>query len=657
MRVLIQLVLLALWVGIYASPVSAAPLERAESFRKLGAAELSMLRDPGGVLSLEQVSAPQMANQFKPLPDGLGIGYTDDVVWLRIDLQRAAHAPDRWRLELTSMLLNDVRLFETSPGGAVRVSQAGDRYPFADRSVAYRRPSFDLLLPDEHPQRFFVRIYTDSTISLQLVLWQPSAFESMLQWDSLWIGALIGVVAISVFFFVQAWILNRDRLLLGAAGVTLAFALAAVANLGLLAQYFLPQYPQVADALQPISMAIFFPLLCALFSTALGIRDTYPQFHRLQWITGLLCIAAAISRVFDWYSDIGGRLMMAGMLWGLAWITLAAWMSWRARGRGLPTAVSLSVFTGSFAIAPLIALGILTPSRYFELFWVVGSVGFIVLAQMTTLAEVRSARIQRRMADSRAAEASRQAQQELAWRQQQSIYFAGVAHDLRTPLNALAVGLSNLRRVLEPAAVESLERFNRLQSSTKRLADMIERHLQILRLQQPEFELILVETPIADCLAQVRAVVVDAWPDCESRITVGEGAPAVAVMDNELIVRALTNLMANAARAAPPGTPVDLTVDGDGGGGLRFAVRDFGSGLGDQSIDELFQVHWRRARHMPQAGGVSGGFGIGLPMVHIIATLHNGRLDYRREEDRRTVFTLWIPPLQLAQRTPGSERS
>jgi signal transduction histidine kinase len=543
------------------------------------------------------------------------------------------------------MLLNDVRLFETSPRGVVRVLQAGDRHPFADRAVAYRRPSFDLFLPDEHPKRFFIRIHTDSTVSLQLVLWQPSDFEAMLQWDSLWIGALIGVVAISVFFFVQAWILNRDRLLLGAAGVTLAFALAAATNLGLLAQYLLPQRPELADALHPISMALFFPLLCGLFGKALGIRENYPRLHRLQWVTAALCTAAAISRVFDWYSSVGGRLMMAGMLWGLAWITVAAWMSWRARGRGLPTAVSLSLFTGSFAIAPLIALGILTPSRYFELFWVVGSVGFIVLAQMTTLAEVRSARIQRRLADSRAAEADRQAQRELAWRQQQSVYFAGVAHDLRTPLNALAVGLSNLRRALEPAALESVERFNRLQSSTRRLADMIERHLQILRLQQPGFELMLAETPIAECLEEVRAAVVDAWPDCEFRVTVTEGAPAVAVMDSELIVRALTNLMANAARAAPSGTPVGLTVDRDSGGGLEFTVRDFGPGLRGQSIDALFQVHWRRSHPKPPAAGEPGGFGIGLPMVHIIAELHHGKIAYQRADNGATVFTLTLPRL------------
>jgi hypothetical protein len=98
MRGVMQLVLVALWVGIFASPANASPLERAEPFRKLGAAELSMLRDPGGALSLEQVSSPHMESRFEPLPDGLGLGYTDDVIWLRIDLQRAADATDRWRL-------------------------------------------------------------------------------------------------------------------------------------------------------------------------------------------------------------------------------------------------------------------------------------------------------------------------------------------------------------------------------------------------------------------------------------------------------------------------------------------------------------------------------------------------------------------------------
>ena len=648
----------ALWLGLFAVQADASSsesmptpggvaLQRDESIRKLGSAELSMLRDPSGRLSLEQVRKPEMAQGFRPLPNGVALGYTNDAIWLRIDLRRHADAPDRWRLELTSMLLNDVRLFDDRSDAETKGSQAGDRFAFADRSVAFRRPTFDLFLPDEQPRSFFIRIQTDSTVSLQLVLWQPPAFESMLQWDSLWMGALIGIVAISVFFFVQAWVLNRDRLLLAAAGVTLAFALAAATNLGLLAQYLLPHDPRLADALHPMSMALFFPLLCALFGRALGAHQLVPGFHRTQWITTALCTVAVISRLFDGYSGIGGKLMMAGMLFGLAWITGAAWLSWRARGRGFATAAFLSFFTGSFSIAPLIALGVLAPSRYFELFWVVGSVGFIVLAQMTTLGEVRIARAQRRMADARAAEASRQAQQEAAWRRQQSIYFAGVAHDLRTPLNGLGVGLKNLRRTLDPAEPDVLGRLDRLQSLTRRLADMIKRHLEILRLQQPGFELMLAPTPIAECLAQVHAAVVDAWPEREIRMRIQDGAPTTAVMDLELVVRALTNLVSNAARAAPPGTSVDLEVTSDQTGGVRFLVRDSGSGLGDQPLEELFQVYWRRGHPTARSGLDSSGFGIGLPMAHRVATLHGGRIEYWREDARQTVFMLCLPRLEV----------
>jgi signal transduction histidine kinase len=408
----------------------------------------------------------------------------------------------------------------------------------------------------------------------------------------------------------------------------LAFALTAASNLGLLFQYVLPQLPVLADLIQTLSMALFFPLLFALFGRALSVREMVPWVHRIQYLASALCIGAGVSRLFDLYSAFGGKLMMLGMLGGLGWINATAWISWKRRSRGLPTAVALSLFTTSFALAPIVALGLVPPFRYFELFWVVGSVGFIVLAQMTTLAEVRSARIQRRAADSRAAEASRLAEQEATWRQQQSVYFAGVAHDVRTPLNALSVGLRNLERSLAPVTVSVGERLDRLQSSTRRLAEMIERHLQMLRLEQPGFELILAPMPIDDCIGQVRAAVSDAWPDRPIEVVVRDGAPATSVFDGELIVRALINLLSNAAIAAPPGTPIELEVVGDGEGGVGFSVLDSGLGLVGHQLEQLVKVNWRRSR---ATGGkladLTGGFGLGLPMAQIIATLHGGRIE------------------------------
>ena len=324
--------------------------------RVLGAAELSMLRDPGGTLGIDAVSAPGLRAQFQPVATGVGVGYTEDVIWVRVELQRVGQASAHWRLELTATVLDDVRLFAPLPGGGHREFQAGDRFPFGERAVAFRHPVFDLHLPDDRVHVYHVRIRSSSVISLQGVLWRTDAFERHVQRSVLWAGALLGMALLSAFFFFEAWVVHRQRLLLVTAAAALAFGVTAGSNLGLLWQYLLPDRPVWADNLHPFTMALFFPLLFAVFGQVLRVAQLYPRLNRLQWVASVACVLAACTKPLGLYALIGGRLMMLGMLFGLGWIALSAWMTWYARRRGALLAFTLTLCTVSFSGAPLVVI-------------------------------------------------------------------------------------------------------------------------------------------------------------------------------------------------------------------------------------------------------------------------------------------------------------
>lgn len=641
-----------LWLGLgvasRAAPpegtVDAAPVVAKPALRILGGGEVQVLLDPGARLDIDDLSAPAVASGFKPIGRSLGPAYTEDAIWLRLTLRRGADEPANWRLELTTTYLNDVRLYEPLPGGGYRESQAGDRHPFAQRPVPHRRPVFDIHLPDETPRVVHLRLQSDSTLMMKMVLWEARAFDAALQRDTLWIGALTGIVLISTLFFLQAWAVNRDRLLLEAAIATLLFGMAAGANLGLLGQYVLPEDPVWADLIQPLSIVPFFLMLTSIFQRSLGMQATSRWFGRLRWAPVMLYGTAVVLKLIGRYGPWGGPLLMLGMLLALAWITAAAWLTWRTQGRGGHVALSVTVFTALFAGAPLSALGVLPPTRHFELFWVLSCVGFILMAQITTLEEVRRARAQRREAARNAATARRQAEQEAAWRRQQTQYFVGVAHDLRTPLSALRVGLANLQRLVAPAAGEVAEKLARLDASCRRVADMIDRHLQLQRLEQPDLVIERAPVAVADCLTQIETLLAGAWPHTVLRVLVRPDAPQRVAMDRELVSRALGNLVTNAAKVAPPGTTVELEAAGDGEGGVRFLVRDRGPGLGQVPLQSLVQMHWRRPRASPAAKGVlDASFGVGLPVVHRVALLHQGSLVYRRDPPGVTIFELRLP--------------
>lgn len=613
------------------------PMRATEPYRVLGSSELAFLRDPTGRLAIEDVQSPASESRFAPVGQGLRLSFTDDTVWLRVRLQRTADAPEVWRLELTTTYLNDVLLFVPTSDGGYQQWQAGDQHPFQDRQVLYRRPAFDLRLDDAQPRTFFVRLRSDSPLALDLLAWQPGRFHVAMQHETLWIGAVVGIALISVLFFLQAWRINRDRLLLLSAGLSGMFALAASSNLGLVSQYLLPRHPQLADGMHPFVMAAFFSMLFALFRFALDPRRTLPRFGRLHLVASALCVAGACLRPLGWYGFLGGKLMMLGILGGLLWVALLGWMMWRGRRDGMALAVSLTTLAALFAVGPLMALDILPLTRHFELFWAASCVGFIWVAQMRTVEEMRWARAQQRAALFHEAAERDRKQRESGWRREQAAYFAGVAHDLRTPLGTVRMALANLERLLSTAPGELREHLARLKPLPLRMADQISRHLTLHRLEQGVDAVAPAPTPLSECLAQARAAVGPAWLEDRLLLRVHADAPQAVAMDSELVALALVELLRNALAAAPAGTAVELEVVSEDEG-VAFCVRDRGRGLDAGALGDWLLLPWQRVSDVS-----SHSPGFGLVMVQRIAAAHRGRLTYRREPPDTTVLRLWLP--------------
>lgn len=618
-------------------PSPSPPLLATERYRVLGSSELAFLRDPGGRLDIDDVRSPDHESRFSPVGHGLRLSFTDDTVWLRVRLQRAVDAPEVWRLELTATYLNDVLLFMAETEGGYAQWQAGDRHSFQDRQVLYRRPAFDLHLDDAQPRTFFVRLRSDSPLTLDLLAWQPGRFNAAVRHETLWIGAVLGIALISVLFFLQAWRVNRDRLLLLSAGVSAMFALAASSNLGLVSQYLLPGHPGLADGGHPFVMAAFFSMLFALFRFAVDPRHMLPRFGRLHLAASALCVAGACMRPLGWYGLFGGKLMMMGILGGLLWVTALGWLMWRARRGGLALALSLSALATLFAVGPLMALDLLPPTRHFELFWAASCVGFIWVAQVKTVEEVRWARAQQREAARHEAAERDRRQRESGWRREQAEYFAGVAHDLRTPLGTVRVALANLERLLSTASGELREQLARLKPLPLRIAVQLSRHLTLQRLEQPIDMAAPALAPLAACLAQARAAAGAGLAEDRIVLRIHPDVPQAVTMDSELVAVALAELLRNADAAAPAGTAVELEVVCEGEG-VALCVRDRGCGLQGGALGDWLLLPWQRASH---ASAHNAGFG--LATVQRVAAVHRGRLSYRREPPDVSVLTLWLP--------------
>jgi two-component system sensor histidine kinase MprB len=113
------------------------------------------------------------------------------------------------------------------------------------------------------------------------------------------------------------------------------------------------------------------------------------------------------------------------------------------------------------------------------------------------------------------------------------------------------------------------------------------------------------------------------------RPTVVDGSPAA-------LGRAISNLIDNALKWGPPGTPVEVSVS-DG----VVAVRDHGPGVADDDLPHVFDRFYRAttARTLP-------GSGLGLAIVRQIADAHGGTITAAQAPGGGSLFTLRVPLLE-----------
>jgi len=214
-----------------------------------------------------------------------------------------------------------------------------------------------------------------------------------------------------------------------------------------------------------------------------------------------------------------------------------------------------------------------------------------------------------------------------------STLLSSVSHDLRTPLATITGAASTLlqpaaldeegQRELKEAIYEEAERLNRLVTN---LLDMTRLEAGSLQLRRDWHSLEeLVGTALARLEGQLK----------ERRVTVSipQDLPLVPV-DGMLIEQLLVNLLENAFKYTPAGSPVQVAARVSAGS-VEVEVADEGPGFPDGAEERLFEKFYR---------GSSGehGSGLGLPICKAIVTAHGGRI-WAENRPRGAAFRFTLP--------------
>ncbi len=191
---------------------------------------------------------------------------------------------------------------------------------------------------------------------------------------------------------------------------------------------------------------------------------------------------------------------------------------------------------------------------------------------------------------------------------------AGLSHEIRSPLARMRLATELLKDDGAPAGrVEALER------DIATIDGLVGELLESARMEEGAIGLHRVPIEVGPLLREALGAA-----DLEGRpADVAAPDGLVVLADRTRLLRAVGNLLSNAARHTPPGTRVRLAasrVDG----GVRLMVEDDGPGVPAAELPRLFEPFYQADGRLH-----AGGLGLGLMLVRQIAEAHGGRVEAR----------------------------
>ncbi|HHW39447.1 MAG TPA: PAS domain-containing protein [Bacillales bacterium] len=213
-----------------------------------------------------------------------------------------------------------------------------------------------------------------------------------------------------------------------------------------------------------------------------------------------------------------------------------------------------------------------------------------------------------------------------------------ISHQFRTPLAIIDSALHRLmrrREQLTPAEV--LERGGNARQAIARLTRLVESTLDAARLDAGQVEVRSQPCDLNDIIAQVCSDQASHMDGRTILVEAGNGGPVIACCDPVHVENILTNLVANALKYSPAGTPVSITLSNDGAQ-VECAVTNQGALENPAEQSRLFERYFRgnNAEGLP-------GIGVGLYMARILARLQGGDVLLRNHKAGTIRLALRLP--------------
>jgi len=242
---------------------------------------------------------------------------------------------------------------------------------------------------------------------------------------------------------------------------------------------------------------------------------------------------------------------------------------------------------------------------------------------------------------------------------------AGIAHEVKNPLNAMMIHLELLRTkikagvlepvpqpvaassgglglsvpnrpALNPALDGALEHVQIIESEIRRLDEVVQGFLKFTR---PE-DLRLQPVSVATLFEEIQPVI-ESEAEANRVKVIVEAPPTVPDVhgDAAMLRQAFLNLAINACQAMPGGGTLRMVAAPAARRMVEVRVEDTGIGISPENLGKIFDLYYTTKEH---------GTGIGLSMVYRIVQMHDGKLEVQSTPGSGTMFRMLLPRVSEA---------
>lgn len=220
---------------------------------------------------------------------------------------------------------------------------------------------------------------------------------------------------------------------------------------------------------------------------------------------------------------------------------------------------------------------------------------------------------------------------------------SSMSHEMRTPLTAIS-GFAELLIDQQDMAEEHRHHINIIYKEAEKLAELINRFLDVRRLKTDRARIDYEHFPVRDLLQKVQ----DSTRDCKQHHVVKIACQTDSRIygNRKELMQVVTQLLENACRYSPQGGNITVSAESNERE-VSICVTDQGIGIPENELDSIFSPF-----HRLDTGDTrtTGGVGLGLCLAREIVILHGGKLNVESTLGEGSSFTIRLPRLKEQDR-------